>query len=80
MTDPTDLERIAGRLEAAGYWVSLDHRTDEAGAAKLIGIRPRSLRNWRAQGTGPAFVYAGRVTYKIAAVLDYLNERENPMA
>lgn len=80
MTDANELERIASRLESAGHWVSLDHRTDESGAAELIGIKPRSLRNWRAQGIGPAFVFAGRVTYKITAVLDYLNERENRMA
>lgn len=80
MIDSSEVERVASRLESAGHWVSLDHRTDEAGAAKLIGIKPRSLRSWRAQGTGPTFIYAGRVTYKIAAVLDYLNERENRMA
>lgn len=80
MTDQPTVEQIAARLLAAGHWVSADHRVDEAGAAYLIGITTRTLRLWRAAGTAPPFIRAGRLTYRIAAVLEFLQSRENRAA
>jgi DNA-binding transcriptional MerR regulator len=50
-------------------------------AARLLRVAPRSLRRWRAIGTGPPYTRAGRrVLYRRAAVLKWLqdNERRAP--
>lgn len=81
MTDTNELERIASHLKSAGYWVSLDRRrTDEPGAAALIGITTRTLRQWRAAGTAPTFIRAGKLTYWISDILDFIASRENRAA
>lgn len=80
MTEQTEVEQIADRLEARGHWVSLDRqRTNEKGAAEVLGnCRPRTLRYWREMGIGPAFVAVGRVTtYRITALLDYIESKEH---
>jgi hypothetical protein len=33
---------------------------DQAGAARVLFITPRTLQRWRVDGTGPAFVRLGR--------------------
>lgn len=79
MTNPVD--QLATRLAGAGHWVSLDNRVTEQTAAELIGISTRTLRDWRSRGTGPAFVSAGRLTYRLTDILAFLDTRtHNPMA
>ena len=60
-------------------WVSIDglHRVHESGAARLLGVKPRTLRAWREMGTGPRFVrMPGRLTYRVGALLDWLASRD----
>jgi predicted DNA-binding transcriptional regulator AlpA len=35
----------------------------EVKAAKLLGVKPRTLTNWRAEKVGPAFIKVGRSVY-----------------
>lgn len=84
MTDPEKIaerlgqtEVVAKRLEDAGHWVSPDRRIYERAAAKLIGVKPRTMRNWRSLGIGPSYIAAGVLTYRIAAILEFLESREN---
>ena len=74
------IAEIAKRLELSGHWVSADYRVDESTAAHLIGVKPRTMRLWRARGIGPPFIAAGRLTYRISAVLAFLESRENRAA
>jgi hypothetical protein len=58
-----------------------DDLLTEDEAARLLRVAPRSLRRWRAIGTGPPYTRAGRrVLYRRAAVLRWLqdNERRAP--
>ncbi len=73
---------LAERLERAGKWVSLDGRISEPDAAELVGVSPRTFRNWRDEGRGPVFVLVGRrLTFRIADLLRWLDERtHNPSA
>ncbi|MBK9656918.1 MAG: helix-turn-helix domain-containing protein [Rhodanobacteraceae bacterium] len=80
MTDQATVDRIAERLRAKGHWVSDDDRVYEAGAAELLGCSTETLRKWRAADTAPVFIRAGRLTYRISAVLEFLASRENRAA
>ena len=74
-TDPRVIE-LAERLEARKRWVSLDLRTDEKTAAEIIGVKPRTFRQWREEGRGPVFVAVGqRITYRLADILAWLDSR-----
>jgi predicted DNA-binding transcriptional regulator AlpA len=46
---------------------------DENEVARVIGVRVKTLRNWRVQGIGPRFVRTGRklVRYRPSDVLDW---------
>jgi len=47
---------------------------NERDAADLLGLRPPTLRAWRFQRRGPAFVRLGRsVRYKRADLLEFLD-------
>ena len=72
-TDPRVTE-LAARLEARKRWVSLDLRTDEKTAAEIIGVKPRTFRQWREEGRGPVFVAVGqRVTYRLGDIIAWLD-------
>lgn len=78
MTEQTDprVTELTARLEARGCWVSLDNRVREAAAANIIGLSPRTLRQWREEGRGPVFVAIGhRITYRLADLLAWLDSR-----
>lgn len=51
-------------------------------AAAALGITVRTLENWRAQRTGPAWVKLGhRIYYRHAALGDWIRSNEsNPVA
>jgi hypothetical protein len=50
---------------------------EEAEAAILFDVKPVTLRNWRAQGTGPPFckVHGNRVVYPLNGARDFLASR-----
>lgn len=63
-------EREATSLRSEGITVttSLDVRT--LGAARVLGRRPKTLRNWRACGTGPPWrAESGIVRYSLLEVV-----------
>jgi predicted site-specific integrase-resolvase len=45
----------------------------EAEAAKFLGVAVQSMRNWRHQGRGPAYIKKGRmVRYAMQDLMDYM--------
>ncbi|AIT60483.1 MerR family transcriptional regulator [Corynebacterium doosanense CAU 212 = DSM 45436] len=49
-------------------------RPSEAGA--VLGLSPKTLANWRSQGTGPAYARVGdRITYRLSDLLAYRSAR-----
>lgn len=49
------------------------------GASKLLGVAPNTLRNWRCQGRGPAFISLSknRVIYKVTDLETWLDGLES---
>ncbi|UCE07462.1 MAG: helix-turn-helix domain-containing protein [bacterium] len=49
-------------------------------AARLLGLRPQTLRNWRHKQRGPSYIKLGRrVVYKLSDLSEYLTKhRINP--
>lgn len=73
MTGVVDVVRE--RLEAAGFVVTIDGRITEAAAAALIGLEPRTLRNWRCLGKGPPVERLfGRAWYPLEPLLGWLQQ------
>lgn len=78
MTDcEAEIARIAAELRARRHWVSDDWRVREPTAAELIGISTRTLRTWRTEGRAPTFIDAGRLTYRISDLLDFIASRSS---
>jgi hypothetical protein len=50
---------------------------DENLASKVLGVAVQTLRNWRHQRRGPAYVKMGRsVRYEFNDLVDYLNKKK----
>lgn len=46
-------------------------------AARVLGIRPRTLEHWRSVGTGPTYSKIGRaVRYSRGALANYIADNE----
>lgn len=59
-------------------WVSSDglYRIRESDLARMLDRSTRTLRNWREEGSGPAFyAIAGRITYALPDVLAWMQSR-----
>lgn len=66
----SDADDIARRLADAGFVVTIDHEVESAGAAALLGVTPKTLRNWRADLAGPNWRVRGRIVlYAIADLI-----------
>lgn len=65
-----EAKRVTTLLESEGFRVSVDMRIGTQAAARLLDRAPKSLRNWRCAGTGPAWhADGGIVLYRIVDVL-----------
>ena len=43
-------------------------------AAEILGRSPATLKRWRYEGVGPAYVeIEGRVSYDVAVLIEYIN-------
>jgi hypothetical protein len=52
--------------------MSDDDLLTTAQVAKILGVHPGTVTNWRAWGLGPKFVRTGRsVRYKRGVIVDY---------
>lgn len=70
------LDQVRKKFEDAGYRVSPRDDVDEAAVAWFLSLKPKTLRNWRVQKTGPRYVkLACGVRYEIESLLDYLREK-----
>lgn len=44
-------------------------------AVEILGRSPATLKRWRYEGVGPAYVeMEGRVSYDVAVLIEYINE------
>lgn len=67
MTDPAD---IGTQLQAAGFLVLASGEVEAAGAAFLLQVTPKTLRNWRSSLEGPPWrVARGLAWYRVADIL-----------
>lgn len=57
---------------------SLETLLPEKHAAKLMGVSPRTLRNWRVIGGGPQYVKVSArcIRYRRADILAWIESRE----
>ncbi len=70
------LELVRQRLTAAGYDISPRDDIDAKAAAWFLGKAPKTLRNWRSQRRGPAYINLGcDVRYPLIGLLDYLESK-----
>lgn len=79
--DALDLEKrtnvAAQRIKSAGHWITDDNRVTADGAAYLIGIKPKTLRNWRSERKGPPPLQRGRlITYHLHDVLNWISTHQ----
>jgi hypothetical protein len=68
---PDPLGGLLAACQAKGFAISWDNRVREDVAAALLGIEPKTLRNWRysLDPRTPAFVKRnGRAMYELAAI------------
>jgi hypothetical protein len=77
-----DAGALAGQLRETcrerGTWLSPDDRVREADAAELLGLKPKTLENWRAAGAKlPYIKRAGRPIYALADLARYIADSEN---
>jgi hypothetical protein len=75
------IERIGEQLKSAGFLVTLDYEVESAGAAWLLNITPKTLRNWRCELQGPHFRHQhSLILYSIEDVLTWKEENERTPA
>lgn len=84
MADDRDVEQLCERLDAAGklkalhpdgYWM-----TSPAGAAHLLRLSPKTLRNSRSTSGDPESLrYDGQVWYRLSVLADCLSGRKRPL-
>lgn len=64
---------VAHRLHASGFLVTIDLCVETAGAAALMQLTPKTLRNQRSELRGPRWqLRHGHAYYAIADVLDWI--------
>lgn len=67
---PPDLHEIESELQASGFLVLSTGEVEAAGAAMVLGISPKTLRNWRSNLEGPPWrTVRGFSWYSIKALL-----------
>jgi len=66
------VETLREQCKTSGFPIYSGDRVNEAAAAKLLGVSPGTLRNWRSSGCGPAWVRAGggrgAISYKLESL------------
>jgi hypothetical protein len=69
---------LRAACQANGALVTADNRTDEQTAAMLIGLKPKTLSNWRHTQRPIAFVKrSGRVLYAIYDLAAWMAENRS---
>ena len=59
----------------SNYQERIPELIDTRKAAKILGRSPATLKRWRYEGVGPAYVeIQGRVSYDVAVLIEYVNE------
>jgi hypothetical protein len=77
--EPSELvEQLRDTCRERGTWISPDDRVRESAAAELLGLRPKTLENWRANGARLPFIKrAGRPLYALADLAAHIASSEN---
>jgi hypothetical protein len=75
-----DLDELRSELRRRGVRVTLADMLRASDAARFLGKMPKTLRNWRALGTGPTYTsIGGTVYYHLADLADLVNSgRDRP--
>lgn len=80
MNEQSLQERVvaaAAALRALGEHVTPDLRMKAQATAVLIGIKPKTLRNWRAEQKGPAWtMLGGQPWYRVVDVVRWLDSED----
>jgi hypothetical protein len=72
---PIDVDTLAARLRAHGHDVSAALFVDDVAVAAVLGVKPRTVRAWRAAGLGPrAFAFGGSVRYALDDLARFIAE------
>lgn len=73
------LDQVRGRLQSSGFIVTADDRISERAAAALIGLSPKTLRNWRSAGQGPPSVsICRRAWYPLEQLVAWITATKSP--
>jgi phage terminase Nu1 subunit (DNA packaging protein) len=77
-TDVDDLEqRVLEWIRRRKITTTPDGRIKAAAAAELIGVRPRTLKDWEDEGLGPRSVKLGKSRfYRVDSLIKWLREAE----
>ena len=59
-------------VREAGEPLTGDLRVGEQAAAQLLGVAVKTLRNWRAQLEGPRYYRAGRISYRLRDLAEFI--------
>lgn len=81
MNSTGDVEIVIERLRASGHTVRPDGRITADAAAELLGVSPKTLRNWRSGMLPPGFPQAfdirGRIWYRLHELLDWIEAQRD---
>ena len=73
----THLEKLRSFVRERGFWISADERVREAVAAQLLGLKPKTLENWRGAGARlPHIKRGGRPLYALVDLAGHLAATE----
>lgn len=80
-TSAADIEIVTERLRASGHTVRPDGRITSEAAAELLGVSPKTLRNWRSGKLPPGFPQPfdirGRVWYRLPELLAWIEAQRD---
>ena len=56
----------------------IEHFLNDREAARFLGLRPQTLRNWRTQSRGPAYSRAGQraIRYSMEDLLAFMEQNK----
>jgi len=69
--DATARLLLAAAKEASAI-VSFDGRVTEEVAARMLGVSPRTMADWRTDVSGPPHYKHGRISYRVSEIAAFI--------